>query len=147
MGVQPTSATLGVPSFINALTLTRTLRYAMEPQQHVVNVPPIGLPVGSQAVDLSSPWPINFIFWTPGASAANTATPSATNPFAVPLTFPDFYPFPTYWSFAVTAPSGFASWPMLPIPPGFVGNVVFQSLAFPPGGSWELSTPITVEFQ
>jgi hypothetical protein len=24
---------------------------------------------------------------------------------------------------------------------------VFQSLAFPPGGSWELSTPITVEFQ
>jgi hypothetical protein len=144
MGVQPTSGNIGAPSFVNALASTRTMRYVMEPQQHVVLVPAGGLPVGSQMVDLSSPWPINFIFWTPGTSVPGTATQSATNPFAVPLTFPDFYPFPTYWSFTG---GGFASWPMLPIPAGFVGNVVFQSLAFPPGGSWELSTPITVEFQ
>jgi len=144
MGIQGASTALGAPSYINALASTHTLRYAMEPQQHVVTVPAAGLPVGSQMVDLSSPWPFNFIFWTPAAFLPGTVTQSATNPFAVPLTFPDFYPFPNYWSFTG---GGFASWPMLPIPPGFVGKVVFQSLAFPPGGSWELSTPITVEFQ
>ncbi len=144
MGIQPTSSALGAPSFINSLASTRTIRYAMEPQQHVVIVPAAGLPVGSQMVDLSSPWPFNFVFWTPAAFLPGTVSPSAANPFAVPLTFPDFYPFPNYWTWTG---GGFASWPMLPIPAGFVGKVVFQSLAFPPGGSWELSTPITVEFQ
>lgn len=143
-GIQAMAANVGAPSHVNSIATTRTWRYVMEPQQHVVTVPTAGLPVGSQMVDIHSPWPANFVFWTTGASLPATATQSATNPLALPLTFPDFYPWPTFW--AATG-GGFANWPMLPIPPGFVGNIVFQSLAFPPGGSWELSTPITIEFQ
>ena len=146
IGIRPATAAIGAPSHVNALAATRTLRYAMEAQQHVVPVPAGGLPFGSQLVELSSPWPIHFVFWTPGAALPATATQSAPNPFGLPLTFPDFYPMPTYHTFALTV-GGFANWPMLPIPPGFVGNVVFQSLAFAPGGSLELSTPVTIEFQ
>ncbi len=146
MGIQPVSGNIGAPSYVNALASTRTLRYSMEPQQHVVTVPPLGLPVGSQMVDISSPFPVNFVFWTPGAFLPNSATGSFTMPLAIPLCFPDFYPWPNYWTATLTA-GGFASWPMLPIPPGFVGNVVFQSVAPTTFGSWELSTPITVEFQ
>jgi hypothetical protein len=146
MGVQPTSAAVGAPSYVNALTSTRTVRYSMEPQQHVVNVPVAGLPFGSQMVDISSPFPINFVFWTPATSVAGTATASFTMPLALPLCFPDFYPWPNYHTFAITA-GGFASWPMLPIPGGFVGNVVFQSVALTTFNTWELSTPITIEFQ
>ncbi|MBX3462147.1 MAG: hypothetical protein KF830_03175 [Planctomycetes bacterium] len=146
MGVQPTSSSLGAPSYVNALTITRSVRYSMEPQQHVVNVPAGGLPFGSQMVDISSPFPINFVFWTPATSVAGTATASFTMPLALPLCFPDFYPWPNYHTFAITA-GGFASWPMLPIPAGFVGNVLFQSVALTTFNTWELSTPITIEFQ
>lgn len=143
MGIQATSTTLGAPSYINSIASTFAYRYVMEPQQHIVNVPAAGLPVGSQMVDISSPWPFNFVFWTPAAFAPGTATQSFPNFLGVPLTFPDFYPNPNYWTWTG---GGFNSWPMVPVPGGFVGKVVFQSLAFPPGGSWELSTPITVEF-
>ena len=143
-GIRAASTSLGAPSFVNALASTRTWRYVMEPQQHVVTVPAAGLPVGSQMVDLSSPWPFNFVFWTPAAFVPATASPSFPNILGLPLTFPDFYPNPNFWTWTG---GGFNSWPMLPIPPGFVGKVLFQSLAFPPGGSWEVSTPITIEFQ
>ncbi|MBL9077844.1 MAG: hypothetical protein JNL08_10090 [Planctomycetes bacterium] len=144
MGIAPVGPALA-PSYVNALTRARTLRYAMEPRDPVVAVPPAGLPFGSQLVDIVSSYPIHFVFWTPGAAAANTATPSFGNPFGL-FGFPDFYPWPTYHTFALNV-GGFASWPMLPIPAGFVGNVVFQSLAFDPSGTLELSTPITIEFQ
>jgi len=146
MGIQPTNATLGAPSYVNALASTRTLRYSMEPQQHVVNVPPGGLPMGSQMVDVSSPFATNFVFWTPSAFLPSTVTPSATLPWAVPLCFPDFFLWPNFWTSCNTV-GGFSQWPMVPIPNGFTGKVVFQCLAFPTSGSWELSTPITVEFQ
>jgi hypothetical protein len=38
---------------------------------------------------------------------------------------------------------GFGTCPMLPIPPGFVGNVVFQSVGLAAG--LEFSTPFTLE--
>ena len=48
---------------------------------------------------------------------------------------------------AMAAPTvaGFATCPLMAIPAGFSGKVVFQSVGFPAGGSWELSTPVTVE--
>jgi hypothetical protein len=143
MGIQPTSATVGAPSYVNSLASVWSVRYSMEPQQHIVAAFPLGLPQGSQQVHISSPFALNFILWTTAPSGANVVAPSLTNPFGL-LTFPDFYPWPNFYMMTPTV-GGFATWPMIAIPPNVQGNVIFQSLAFPPGGSWELSTPITIE--
>ncbi|MEO6596149.1 MAG: hypothetical protein ABIP94_15485, partial [Planctomycetota bacterium] len=64
MGIRPASGTTGAPSYINAITLTRTCRYVLEPQQHVMNVFPFGAPAGATSIDIGSPFAWNFIFVT-----------------------------------------------------------------------------------
>ncbi|MBL8750319.1 MAG: hypothetical protein JNK78_14230 [Planctomycetes bacterium] len=145
MGIQPVNAALGAPSFVNAITFTRSVRYSMEPQVHVATNPIGGLPFGWQNVDISSPFPFNIIVWTTAPVGVNTVAQSFANPFWM-LTHPDFYPMPTIWTSCLTA-GGFATWPMLALPPGFTGNVVFQAVGFSTFGSIEFSTPMTLEIQ
>ena len=145
-GIAPVSTTVGAPSYVNAITSVRSVRYSMEPQQHVVVNPLAGLPLGWQTVDISSPFPFNIIVWTPAPQGVNTVAASFGNPFWL-LTHPDFYPMPNIWTNCFTS-GGFASWPMLPIPGGgFTGNVVFQAVGFSSLNSWEFSTPMTLEIQ
>jgi len=141
-GIQPTSAFVGAPSFVNSLASTWCWRYSMEAQQHTANTA-LGLPFGWQSLHLSSPVAWNFILWTPAPSGVNVVAPSMTNPFGL-FCFPDLYPMPNFLN-AVPTIGGFATCPMIAISPGFVGKVVFQSVGFPPGGSWEFSTPVTLE--
>ena len=142
MGIQPTSATVGAPSYVNSIASTFTWRYSMEAQQHTANTM-FGLPFGWQSLHISSPEPWNFIIWTPAPNGVNAVTPSMTNPFGL-LCFPDFYPMPNFFAAAPTI-GGFATCPLMAISPGFVGKVVFQSLCFPTNGTWEFSTPVTLE--
>lgn len=143
MGIQPTSATVGAPSFVNSLASTWCWRYSMEAQQHTASTT-FALPAGWQSLHLSSPVAWNFILWTPAPSGFNVVAPSFTNPFGL-FCFPDLYPMPNLFT-AVPTLGGFATCPLMAIPAGLVGKFVFQSLGFPPGGSWEFSTPVTLEF-
>ncbi|HEX5052906.1 MAG TPA: hypothetical protein VFZ65_14110 [Planctomycetota bacterium] len=139
-GIQPTSSTTGAPSHINAITFTRTCRYVLEPQQHVLNVFPFGAAAGSTGIDVGSPFLWNFIFVTFVPPTVPSSFPAF--PFSL-LCFPDFYPPNIYYMFT-GAPGGFGTFPMFAIPPNTVGKVLFQSLAF--GGSGlELSTPAMID--
>jgi hypothetical protein len=142
MGIQPATPFLGAPSWINSIASTYCWRYSMEAQQHVASTAG-GLPFGWQDLHLSSPVPWNIILWTPAPVGFNVVAPSFTNPFGL-FCFPDLYPMPNVWMSAPTI-GGFATCPLMAIPAGFAGKVVFQSVGFPAGGSWELSTPVTIE--
>ncbi len=142
MGIRPTSATVGAPSYINAIAATRACRYVLEPQQHVLNVFPFGAPAGSTFIDVGSPWFWNFIFVT----FVPPTVPTSVSAFPFSLfCFPDYYPTNIYYQPAA-APGGFGTFPMFFIPPNATGKVLFQSLAF--GGSGiELSTPAVIDVQ
>ena len=143
MGINPTNSALGAPSYVNAIAFVRSVRYSMEPQIHVQVNPLGGLPAGWQNVDISSPFAWNFILWTPAPTGIN-AVAQSFGPIG-PLCFPDCYLVPSFYM-AVPTIGGTATWPMLAIPAGFTGNVIFQSLAFATSGL-ELSTPMTLEIQ
>ncbi|MCK5941050.1 MAG: hypothetical protein KAI24_03695, partial [Planctomycetes bacterium] len=51
VGIQPFSGNIGAQSHVNALTSTRTCRHVLEPQQHVMNVFPLGAPAGANQID------------------------------------------------------------------------------------------------
>ncbi|HEX5052900.1 MAG TPA: hypothetical protein VFZ65_14080 [Planctomycetota bacterium] len=142
MGIRPTSTTTGAPSHVNALCSTRACRYVLEPQQHVLNAFPTGLPAGSTNIDIASPYAWNFVFVT-------FVPPTVPSPFpAFPFSmacFPDFYPPNIYYMFTPTV-GGFSTFPMFSIPPLTTGKVLFQSLAFV-GSSLELSTPAIIDVQ
>ncbi len=142
MGIQPTSATVGAPSYVNGLLSTFTCRYVLEPQQHVLNVFPLGAPAGSTFIDVGSPWFWNFIFVT----FVPPTVPTSVSAFPFSLfCFPDYYP-PNIYYMPAPAPGGFGTFPMFFIPPNAMGKVLFQSLAF--GGSGiELSTPAVIDVQ
>ena len=141
-GIQPTSSTVGAASYVNSIASTWCWRYSMEAQQHTASTT-FGLSAGWQSLHLSSPVAWNFILWTPAPSGVNVVAPTMTNPFGL-FCFPDLYPMPNFFT-AVPTVGGFATCPLMAISPGFVGKVVFQSLGFPTTGSWELSTPVTLE--
>lgn len=140
-GIAPTSSTVGAPSFVNALCFTRTCRYVLEPQQHVMNVFPLGAPAGATSIDVGSPFLWNFIFVTIVPPTVPSSFPAF--PFSQ-LCFPDFYPPNIYYLFT-GAPGGFGTFPMFAIPPNTTGKVLFQSLAF--GSGIELSTPAVIDVQ
>ncbi len=129
MGVQPVSATLGAPSFVNALALGRGPRFVLEPQQSVA-------PLGSPAVvDMFSPGGFNFVF-------AAVAPPVVAPCFPFPnLCFPDVYVGGWVWS--TTTFGGFSTFATPPI--SMPVKVVFQAATFV-GPNLVLSTPATVEF-
>ncbi|MFN3244214.1 MAG: hypothetical protein ACE37K_22095 [Planctomycetota bacterium] len=142
MGIQPTSATTGAPSYVNALTGARTCHNVLEPQQHVMNVFPLGAPAGANAIDYGSEFAFNV---------ALVEIVPPTVPWSIPafpwsqMCFPDLYAssilvhaFPLFGTFG--------SFPMVAIPPAWSGKVLYQNVGFG-AGTFELSTPCVVDVQ
>lgn len=139
MGIQPTSATVGAPSYVNALLSTFTTRFVLEAQQPVMTVPG-GSPLGATMIDYGSPYAFNLAFLeivpptVPGSVSAF--------PFSL-LCFPDLYA-PSLFVHAFPLVGPWGSFPMVAIPPAFSGKVLYQALGF--GGSGlELSTPTVID--
>ncbi len=129
IGVLPPSAAMGVPSYVNAISTSRSIRFVLEPQQHIV---PLGNPA---IVDVNSPGGLNFVF---AALSPNTVAPCA--PF-FNLAFPDVYVLGWVWS--TFTPGGFATFVTPPI--NIPVKIVFQAATFV-GPNLLVSTPATVEF-
>lgn len=128
VGLRPPTAATGVPSFLNAICLTRTDRFVLEPQQHVV-------PLGSPAViDMYSPGAVNFVF-----AAISPPNVAPCVPFPN-LLFPDVYVLSWVWS--TFTGGGFTTFATPPV--NVSAKVVFQAGTFAPG--LVLSTPATVEW-
>jgi hypothetical protein len=129
IGLLPANAPLGVPSFVNAIATSRSVRFVLEPQQHIV---PLGNPA---VVDVNSPGGLNFVF---AALSPNTVAPCA--PF-FNLAFPDVYVLGWVWS--TFTPGGFSTFATPPI--NIPAKIVFQAATFV-GPNLLISTPATVEF-
>ena len=129
VGLLPPSASTGVSSYMNAIALTRTTPYVLEPQQHVV---PLGFPA---VIDMNSPGGVNFVF---AAISPPTVAPCAPFPN---LLFPDVYVLSWVWS-TFTGP-GFTTFATPPV--NINAKVVFQAGTFV-GPNLVLSTPATVEW-
>jgi hypothetical protein len=142
-GVQPTSATVGAPSFVNGLLATWTLRYSLEARTPVLNSSPSGLPGGATLFDLSSPAPLNFVFVTFAPSGINAVPGSVAGfPFSL-LGFPDYYPLTNFYLWVPTV-GGFATFPSFAIPPNFPVKLLFQSVGVV-NGAVEFSTPAMLD--
>jgi hypothetical protein len=143
-GIRPPGAAVGVASHVNAFALVHTNRYVLEPQNHVLNVFPVGAPAASTMVDIGSPFPWNFVF---AELVPPTVAPSVPAfPFSQQF-FPDLYtPSLFFYMFTPTV-GGWATFPMPAIPPGVTGKVLFQSVAFGAMGTLELSTPTVIDVQ
>jgi hypothetical protein len=139
MGIQPTSATVGAPSYVNALMATFTTRFVLEAQQHVVTAPG-GAPLGATMIDYRSPYAWNLAF----IELVNPFVPPSLPAFPFSqLCFPDLYT-PSlivhWWPIA----GQWGSFPATGFPAGFSGKILYQALGF--GGSgFELSTPTVVD--
>lgn len=57
-GIQATSTTMGAASYVNGIAFARSCVHVLEPQQHVMNVFPVGAPLGANMIDYANP----FIF-------------------------------------------------------------------------------------
>jgi hypothetical protein len=143
VGIQPVSGVLGAASYVNSLCKVRTGRYVMEPQQHVMNVFPLGAPFGSTQIDMGSPFFFNFVF----IELVSPFVPMSLPGFPFPQFFPDIYIPSISFYLTATAPGGFGSFPMPAIPPFFTGKVLFQSVVITTAGTFELSAPAVVDVQ
>ena len=141
VGIRPTSAITGAPSWVNGLALARTHRHVLEPQQHVMNVFPFGAPFGSNQIDYGSEWPVGIVFIELVPATVPGSFPVA--PFSL-LCFPDLYaPSLISWG-PIFGPWG--SFPTMAVPPMWTGKVLFQAVGL--GGSgFELSTPTVIDVQ
>ena len=139
LGLMPPTAANGVPSYVNAIAHTRSFRMALEPQQHVLNVP-FGAPAGATMIDYSSPWAFNLAL----IELVSPVVPGSISAFPFSqLCFPDLYA-PSLLVHAWPLFGPFGSFPMVAIPPAFSGKILYQNLGF--GGSgFELSTPAVVD--
>lgn len=139
MGIQPTSATTGAPSYVNALMSTWTTRFVTEPQTPVVTAPG-GAPFGATQINYRSPYALNIAFIELVPPTVPGSLPAF--PFSL-LCFPDIYVpnlIPHAWPLA----GQWGSFGMAAIPPAFSGKVLFQMVGF--GGSGlELSTPTVID--
>lgn len=140
-GIQPTSALVGAPSYVNGLAFTRTCVSVLEPQQHVMNVFPVGAPFGANMVDYNSPFFELILISLPPPTIPTSVTVA---PLYSANCFPDLYTTPVIsW---VTVPAGFGSFPTPAIPALWTGKVLFQGVGFAPSGL-ELSTPAVIDVQ
>jgi hypothetical protein len=141
LGVRAPTA-VGVPSFVNAVSFTRTCRHVLEPQQHVLNVFPAGAPAGSTMIDYGSPFAFNLALIELAPPVVPPSFPAF--PFSL-LCFPDLYA-PSVIIHAWPLPGPWGSFPMIAIPPNWQGKVIYQNVGF--GGSgFELSTPTVIDVQ
>ncbi len=144
VGIQG-SPQLGPPSYVNALALATTERFALEPQAHVLNYGLQGGP--GTTVHVGGPWPWVFNW----LQFVSPTVPGSLNawPFS-PTCFPDLY-FPdfVFWGYTPMIgytqwTSGFGSFNTPSIPAGWSGKLLFQCIALN-GPTWELSTPTVID--
>lgn len=135
IGLRPPSAALGIPSSVNGLASTRAFRFVSEAQTPTLMA---GNPVN---LDFGSPGAFTWVFFTFAPTAPGSVAPSMAFPPAL-LGFPDFYPMPTYLG-SVGTGSGFGTLttPAIPWP----CKLVFQGFTVTTAGTFEASTPTTVE--
>ena len=139
MGVRPASVAVGAASFVNALASSRGCRHVLEPQQHIMPVFPLGAPAGANMIDYHNPFVLSLILIELVPPTVPSSVPAF--PFS-PTCFPDLYaPTVTPWT-SVTA--GYGSFPMIGIPPGWMGKVLYQGVGFG-AGTFELSTPAVID--
>lgn len=141
MGIRPTTPFLGAPSWINGLSFTRVCRTVLEPQQHVMNVFPVGSPAGATQIDYASQFPFNVAL----IQIVPPVVP--TSILALPWSmfcFPDLYA-TSITVHAWPLPGPFGSFPMVAIPPAWTGKVLFQNVGW--GSTLELSTPAVIDVQ
>ena len=142
LGIQPASALVGAASHVNALTFARTCHNVLEPQQHVMNVFPLGAPAGANAIDYASEFTFNV---------ALIEIVPPTVPWSIPalpwsqFCFPDLYA-PSITVHAWPLFGTFGSFPMVAIPPAWSGKVLYQNVGFG-AGTFELSTPCVIDVQ
>lgn len=141
VGIRPLSATTGAPSYVNALVSTRACRHVLEPQQHVMNVFPAGAPMGANMIDYYNPFVLSLILIELAPATVPPSFPAA--PFS-PTCFPDLYA-PTITPWLPVGP-GYGSFPMIGIPPAWMGKIIYQGVGFG-AGVFELSTPTVIDVQ
>jgi len=139
VGIQPFSGNIGAPSHVNALASTRVCRHVTEPQQHVMNVFPLGAPFGANMVDYHNPLAIGWSLITFPVMPVPVSLPAGV--FS-PTCFPDYYPLPNFWQ---PTTNGYGSIPTPAIPPAWSGKILIQNLGVGPG--FELSTPSVIDVQ
>ncbi|MFY9344799.1 MAG: hypothetical protein WAT39_20065 [Planctomycetota bacterium] len=142
-GIRPPTAAMGVPSYVNAFALAHTNRYVLEPQNHVLPVFPLGAPAGSTWVDVGSPFPWNLVFVEIVSPVVPGSLPAF--PFSQ-FFFPDLYVPSLFFYLPAPTAGGYATFPMLAIPPLWSGKVLFQSVGWG-GNTLELSTPTVIDVQ
>ncbi len=139
LGIRPASLTVGAASFVNALASSRGCRHVLEPQQHVMPVFPLGAPLGANMIDYHNPFTVSLILIEIVSPTVPSSVPAM--PFS-PSCFPDLYaPGITSW---MPVTSGYGSFPMVAIPPGWMGKVLYQGVGFG-AGTLELSTPAVID--
>ncbi|MFT4513911.1 MAG: hypothetical protein ACI89X_002586 [Planctomycetota bacterium] len=139
MGVRQTSATVGAPSFVNALSFSRACRSVLEPQQHTLNIWPLPSPPGAFQIDYSSDFAFNIAL----IEIVAPVIPGSISAFPwSQLCFPDLYA-PSINVHAWPLPGPFGSFPMIGIPAGWSGKVLYQNVGF--GSTLELSTPCVID--
>lgn len=133
IGLQPPSAAVGIPSYVNALASTRLFTYTAQSQ-----VPQI--PMWSPAaIDFNTPGISTWVFMTFAPTGPGVVAPSS--PFTWGwLGYPDYYNVPNFMGIV---PGGFATYLSPPIP--FVCDLIFQGVTITSSGTIEASTPTMVE--
>ena len=138
---QPTTA-FGVPSHVNAIATARVCHHVLETAQPVLNVFPFGAPAGATQIEYGSQWAFNMALIEIVPPVVPGSLPAF--PFSQ-LCFPDLYA-PSVVVHAWPLLGTWGSFPMVAIPPGYTGKVLFQNVGF--GGSGlELSTPVVIDVQ
>ncbi|MEZ6037878.1 MAG: hypothetical protein R3F29_10385 [Planctomycetota bacterium] len=143
LGIQPASTAVGAPSFVNGLCFARSTHHVLEPQQHVMNVFPFGAPAGAIGIDYGSEHAWNL---------ALIEIPSPVVPMSFPafpfsqFCFPDLYA-PSISVHAWPLPGTWGTFPMIAIPAGWSGKVLYQNIGFSSWGTLELSTPCVIDVQ
>lgn len=133
LGLQPTSAVVGVASYVSAFSLSHPSRFTLEPQLHTVTLPT------AISVDLYTPVFPTIVF---AAIVPPTVAPSLG--LFPNCYFPDIYILPWAWSSAFVGP-GFTSVTTPVIPSGPPAKAVFQAAALNTAGQVILSTPASVD--
>ena len=140
MGIRPTTLAVGAPSFVNALSFSRACRSVLQPQQHTMNVFPLGAPAGAMQIDYNSDFAFNIALIEivpPGIPGSVPAFPWSQR------CFPSLYaPSVSVHAWPLVGP--FGSFPMIGIPAGWMGKVLFQNVGFD-AGAIELSTPTVID--
>lgn len=140
LGIQGTPFQ-GPPSHVNALAFASTMRFVLEPQVPQQNYSGLGGP--GTTVHIGA-W-FDYVFTWIELAPATLPGSFNVSPFS-PNCFPEWYcPSNLLWAFNAPV-HGFASFPTPPIPVGWNGKLLFQSVGFDASATiFELSTPAMID--